>query len=243
MATARSTDTPRVVRPDTEPVRHPSRRSPRKSEPNRRAIEARETRLSKVLEEVPRHLFFPPGVDPHTANDQPVPLGRGRSIPPVDVVSMMVRALDLDGTERVLEIGGGSGYQAALLGRLAREVVSVEVDEELVRHASCVLGGLGWPNVRLIHSDAYAGWTDAAPYQAIVVGAAAPELPPALIDQLDLGGRLVIPLGNAEAQLVERVRKRAGSLDSQTIGSCRLDVLTTPCKTPSSFPWTGPRRT
>lgn len=174
--------------------------------------------MSRAFEDVPRHLFFPAGIDPQTPDDQPVLLAEGRLIPPVDVVRMMLRALDLEGTERVLEIGGGSGYQAALLGRLAREVVSLEVD------------------------GAYAGWPEAAPYQAIVVGAAAPELPTALIDQLDLGGRLVIPLGDADAQLVERFQKRPDSLDSQTIGACRLLLLPTLHEMPSSFPWTGHRQ-
>jgi protein-L-isoaspartate(D-aspartate) O-methyltransferase len=203
---------------------------------------AREARLSKALEEVPRHLFFPAGVDRHTPSDQPVPLGQGRIIPPVDVVAMMVRALDLEGTERVLEIGSGSGYQAALLGWLAREVVSVDSDDELVQRASWLLYKLDRTNVRVIHAEAWAGWPEAAPYQAIVVGAATSEHPLALIDQLDLGGRLVLPLGDADAQLVERLRKRIDGLDSETIGSCRLPILATPERAPSSFPWTSHHR-
>jgi len=163
MATARSTERQQVASPDTGHGRPQHlRTSPRETDPNRRTIEAREARLSKALEEVPRHLFFPAGMDWQIPNDQPVPLGRGRTIPPVDVVAMMLRALELEGTERVLEIGGGSGYQAALLGRLAREVVSVDVDEELVKRARSLLGELEWPNVRLIHADAYGGWPEAA---------------------------------------------------------------------------------
>ncbi|HEX6273868.1 MAG TPA: protein-L-isoaspartate O-methyltransferase [Polyangiaceae bacterium] len=240
MARARSPDETRVPSPDTADDRRPrSRTSPRKTDPGRRKVEAREALLSKALEEVPRHLFFPVGIDREIANHEPIPLGRGRVIPPVDVVAMMLRALELDGTERVLEIGGGSGYQAALLGRLARDVVSIDVDGELVKQEGSLFDGLGCPNVRLVHADAYAGWPEAGPYQAIVVSAAVPEVPSSLIDQLDFAGRLVIPLGDAEAQLVERLRKRVDGLDSQTIGPCRLHMLTTPRKTPASFPWTG----
>jgi len=163
-------------------------------------------------------------------------------MPPVNVVVMMLRALELDGTERVLEIGAGSGYQAALLGRLAREVVSVEADDELVGHERALFDQLGSPNIRLIHAEAYGGYPEAAPYQAIVVGAAVSEIPSALLDQLDLGGRLVIPLGDAEAQLIEKFRKRVDGLDSQTIGPCRLHMLATPRKTQSFFPWTRHHR-
>ncbi len=153
---------------------------------------------------------------------------------------MMLRALDLDGTERVLDIGCGSGYQAALLGGLAREVVSVEGDADLVRRATSTLDSLGRDNVRVVQANLLGGWPESAPYQAIIVVGAASELPTALIDQLDLGGRLVIPLGNCEAQLVERLHKRVDGLDSKTIGTCRLDML--PCsQRPSLFPWASAR--
>ena len=200
---------------------------------------SREARLLKALDEVPRKRFFPAGVDRSIPSDQPVPLGWGRTIPPVNVVATMLRALELEGTERVLEIGGASGYQAALLGRLARDVVSVEANDELVKRAMSVLGELGSTNVLLIHADAAAGWPAGAPYQAIVAGAAAPELPSALVDQLDVGGLLVIALGDSDAQLVERLRKRVDGLDSQTIGSCRLDMLEGLRPKSSSFPWTA----
>ena len=242
MARARSPDKLRVLSPDIGDARSPrSRASSRKPDPIRRKDEAREARLSKAFEEVPRHLFFPVGVDPTTAGHEPIPLGRGRMIPSVDVVAMMLRALELDGRERVLEIGGGWGYQAALLGRLAREVVSLDVGGELVERDRSLFAERGWPNVRLVHGDAYAGCPDFGPYQAIFVSAAAPDVPSTLVDQLALGGRLVIPLGDAEAQLVERLQRRVDSFDSQTVGSCRLPMLTTPRETSSSFPWTAKR--
>ncbi|MFZ5896088.1 MAG: protein-L-isoaspartate O-methyltransferase family protein [Myxococcota bacterium] len=198
-----------------------------------------EARLAHALREVPRGLFFTH--EGPLSDDQPAPLGNGRTIPPVDVVAMMIRALELTGSERVLDVGGGSGYQAALLGQLALEVYSVEADEELTQRASHMLAKLGHHNVHMIHADGSGGWPQGAPYQAIVVGAAAQHLPGALIEQLDQGGRLVIALGDSEYQLVERMRKRIDGLDSETIGTCRLDMLT--MRGPSScFPWANASR-
>jgi protein-L-isoaspartate(D-aspartate) O-methyltransferase len=154
----------------------------------------------------------------------------------------MLRALELEGTERVLDVGGASGYQAALLSRLAREVVSVEMDDDLVRLASSALEALGRDNVRIVHADVVAGWPSEAPYDAIVVWVGFSEYPQALIDQLALGGRLVIPLGDADAQLVWRLHKRFDGVDSETIGSCRVDVLTSSSRASSSFPWSSHRR-
>jgi protein-L-isoaspartate(D-aspartate) O-methyltransferase len=195
-------------------------------------------RLLKVSDEFPRRLFLPAGVSDNVSNDEPVRLGEGSTIPPIRIVTMMLGALELDGTERVLDIGCGSGYQAALLSRLTREVVSIEIDDERFKRASRLLKELGCANVQVIHADGSAGWPQEAPYQGIVVGAAATELPAGLIEQLDLGGRMVIPLGDGEAQLVERLEKRLDALDCSTIGACRLDMLVNPCRRPSSFPWT-----
>jgi protein-L-isoaspartate(D-aspartate) O-methyltransferase len=201
-----------------------------------------EDRVARLLVEIPRHRFFPAGIDASTPDNQAVPLGRGRILPPVDVVAMMIRALELEGTERILDVGGGTGYQAALLSHLAREVVSVEADDELVKRAASALAELGRGNVRVVQAEACTGWPEAAPYQGIMVVGAAAELPRALVEQLDLGGRLVIPLGDSEAQLIERLRKHTDSLESKTIGACRLDSL--PCSqgSPWWFPWTRSRK-
>jgi protein-L-isoaspartate(D-aspartate) O-methyltransferase len=188
----------------------------------------REARLITALDEVPRYLFFPEGIEQGFPNEEPVPLRDGRSIPPVSVVERMIRALELDGTERVLDVSCGSGYQAAVLSRLAREVISLETDAELVSRADSLLAKLGRSNVQVVKADGYAGWRKLAPYQAIMVSAGAPELPAALVEQLDLDGRLVIALGDADAQLIERMRKRSDALDSETIGACKLDLLPTP---------------
>jgi protein-L-isoaspartate(D-aspartate) O-methyltransferase len=203
----------------------------------RTEAERREARLIATLDEIPRHLFFPEGVERGFPNDEPVPLRDGRSVPPVSVIERMLRALDLDGTERVLDVSGGSGYQAALLSCLAKEVISLESDAELANRTASLLAKLGRSNVRLVQTDGYTGWGKCAPYQAILVGAAVPELPAALVEQLDLGGRLVIALGDSETQLIERLRKRWDGIESETIGGCKLDLLPTPRRTPSTFPW------
>jgi protein-L-isoaspartate(D-aspartate) O-methyltransferase len=192
----------------------------------------------EVMQKLPRRLFVPSCAGADVPDSEAVSLGEHRILPPTDVVGMMLRALHLEGNERVLEIGCGSGYQAALLGALAREVYSIEIDEQLARDATERLARLACSNVHVLHGDASAGWPEHAPYQAIIVGAAASRLPPELIDQLDLGGRLVIPLGDEHTQLVERIRRRVGGLETETLGSCHLDMLVTPHRTPSSFPWT-----
>lgn len=207
--------------------------------PRRAGAERHEARLIATLAEIPRCLFFPDSVDPGLPDDEPVPLGRGRTIPPVAVVAKMLGALDLDGTELVLDVSTGSGYQAALLSRLARDVISLETDAELANRAAALLAKLGRSNVRLVRTAPHRGWRKCAPYQAIMVGAAAPELPTALVEQLELGGRLVIALGDGEAQLIERMCKRRDSLDSETIGACKLDLLPALRRTPSTFPWAG----
>jgi protein-L-isoaspartate(D-aspartate) O-methyltransferase len=193
--------------------------------------------LVDAMQQVPRRLFLPAGIDPLLANDVPVTLAQGRILSPVNLVRMMLQALELVGTERVLEIGGGSGYQAGLLSRLAREVHSIELDRALAENAKRALAELGCSNVRVIHGDASAGWPEGAPYQAIVVGVGAWEIPPELIEQLDLGGRLVIPVGDEDGQLIERLRKRADAMDSETLGACHLDMLVGE-RGSASFPWT-----
>lgn len=198
-------------------------------------------RLAEAIGATPRAHFVPEGVRPASSDEESISLGPGRCIPPVQVVAMMVGALELNGTERVLDIGSSSGYQAAILSRLAREVVSVEVDERSAADARRALAAIGAANVRVLSGDASAGWPDAAPYQAILVGAAVSKLPSALLAQLDVGGRLVIALGDSECQLIDRLRKRVDGLDSETIGSCRLEMLDDD-RPPRSFPWTNPPR-
>jgi protein-L-isoaspartate(D-aspartate) O-methyltransferase len=150
---------------------------------------------------------------------------------------MMLGALKLEGSERVLDLASGSAYQAALLGRLAREVISLHTDAEIAASSASLLKELGCENVRVVYADTACGWPAGAPYQAILVGAAATELPTELVNQLETGGRLVIALGDEDAQLLECLHKNVDSVASTTIGACHLDMLSSRHRTSSSFPW------
>ena len=150
----------------------------------------------------------------------------------------MVAALELLGTERVLELGSATVYPAALLGRLARNVYSIASDADCAGERARTLTELGCSNVRIVSARALTGWAEAAPYQAIFVGAGVTQIPLGLLDQLELGGRMVIPVGDANGQLLELLRKRADSFDSETLGACHFGMLEEECGSPSSFPWT-----
>lgn len=153
----------------------------------------------------------------------------------------LLEALALEGTERVLEVGSPSAYLAALLSHLAGEVYSVTHLPELAGERARELALLGCENVNVVHADPRLGWPARAPYDAIVVGAGSSEVPVALIDQLNVGGRMVIPIGDANAQMLECLRKRTGALDSQTLGACQMEMLAGERRSPSSYPWTRPR--
>jgi protein-L-isoaspartate(D-aspartate) O-methyltransferase len=200
--------------------------------------EWKEERLLAAVAAVPRRLFLPECPKRNVSQHTPIELAGAVTLPPVDVTLMMLRALDLTGNERVLEIGCGTGYQAALLARLAREVVSLEIDETRAARATDTLARLGCANVRVVHADGSAGWPELAPYQAIVVDAAVTELPSALLAQLDQNGRLVLALGEGEAQIVECMEKQSDRLKCTTIGLARLQPLvTTLQRKPSPYPW------
>jgi protein-L-isoaspartate(D-aspartate) O-methyltransferase len=158
--------------------------------------------------------------------------------PPEDLtVVTMLEGLGLVGTERVLELGSPTAYAAALLSQLAAEVYSVAPDQDVAERRERELASLGCRNVHVVLATPHVGWPVAAPYQAILVGAAAAELPLELVHQLDLGGRLVISIGDATAQLLERVHKRQGAVDSETLGACHLSLLAGQRQTPSQVPW------
>jgi len=197
----------------------------------------KEERLLAAVTAVPRRLFLPGGRECDVSHRVPAELEGDLTLPPVDVTLMMLRALDLTGNERVLQIGCGTGYQAALLARLAHEVISLEIDATRAELARDALARLGCANVRVFHADGSLGWPKLAPYQAIVVDAAATELPSALLAQLDQGGRLVIALGEGEAQVVERLEKQADRLTCATVGLARLQPLKTLQRRPSPYPW------
>ena len=167
----------------------------------REQIEARGVRDARVLQamrELPRERFVRPGWEAEAYDDNPLPIAAGQTISQPYLGAFMSEALQLRGGERVLEIGTGSGYAAAVLGRLAKEVHTVERHAVLAEGAAAALAALGVDNVQVHTADGTLGWPAAAPYDAIVVTAAGPEVPVALLAQLAVGGRLVMPVGERE---------------------------------------------
>jgi protein-L-isoaspartate(D-aspartate) O-methyltransferase len=152
-------------------------------------------RVVAALEATPRHRFVPPGMESFAYENRPLAIGLGQTISQPFIVALMTDMLDLQPGDVVLEIGTGSGYQAAVLAQLARQVYSVETLPELARTAYEQLAQLGYRNVEVRTGDGHEGWAEHAPYDAIIVTAAAPAVPPALLDQLRLGGRMMIPVG------------------------------------------------
>ena len=177
-----------------------------------RVLEAEGIRDPNVLDAIGvtrREAFVPETLRADAYLNTALPIGAEQTISQPSVVAMMTEALRLTGTEKVLEIGTGSGYQAAILSQLCREVVTIERIAELSRRAQVVLDALGYDNIDYHVVDGTLGYADAAPYDGIIVTAAAPKLPQTLLDQLTLGGRLVIPVGDATAQKLQLVIKRA----------------------------------
>jgi protein-L-isoaspartate(D-aspartate) O-methyltransferase len=182
-------------------------------------------RVLEAMECVPRHEFVPEKFRDYAYADKPLPIGEGQTISQPYVVAAMTEALELSGAERVLEIGTGSGYQAAVLSRLAREVITVESRTPLALAAQERLMNLGYANVHVHNGDGSAGFPDAAPYDAILVTAGAPEIPQAFASQLREGGRIVIPVGDAENQKLVKARKEGGDLKSRSLFDCRFVPL------------------
>jgi protein-L-isoaspartate(D-aspartate) O-methyltransferase len=186
----------------------------------------RDSRVRAAMSRVPRHLFVPPGSRTAAYDDHPIPIGHGQTISQPYIVAFMTEALGLRGDERVLEIGTGSGYQAAILAELCAEVFSVERIPELAERARDVLQGLGYRNVSVRTGDGSEGWPERAPFDAIIVTAAAPAVPPALRAQMADNGVLVLPVGEIRGAQELVVARRSGSTVSvhQSIG-CRFVPL------------------
>ncbi len=175
----------------------------------RTQIEARGVRDPRVLaalRTVQRHRFVPPALQDRAYDDTPLPIAAGQTISQPYIVAVMTEAARLDADDVVLEVGTGSGYQAAVLSPLVRHVYSVEVVTELARSSAALLADLGYANVTVRDGDGYAGWPEHAPFDAIVVTAAPPAIPQALRDQMKVGGRMVVPVGvgNQELLVIER---------------------------------------
>jgi protein-L-isoaspartate(D-aspartate) O-methyltransferase len=182
-------------------------------------------RVLEAMSRVPRE-FFVPAMEKYAAySDRALPIECGQTISQPYMVALMTELLELKGTEHVLEIGTGSGYQTAILAELAHDVVSVERHAELSQSAADTLTSLGYSNVRLVVGDGTEGFAPAAPYDAIVVTAAAAECPPALLQQLSEDGVLVIPIGPAMHQDLQRIRKRDLGIAVETYVPCRFVPL------------------
>lgn len=177
-------------------------------------------RVLRAFQMVPRHLFVPPEELREAYADHPLPIGSGQTISQPYIVALMVEQLRLQGHERVLEIGAGSGYQSAILSQLALEVYAVERLPELVPAIEQRLRRLGATNVHLAVADGSLGWPAQAPFDAIIVSAAAPRVPQALLDQLGDPGRLVVPIGSAEGQVLMAIERRGGDVQQHMLGPC-----------------------
>lgn len=176
------------------------------------------TAVLDALRQVPRHLFIPENVRDQAYEDHPLPIGEGQTISQPYIVALMTQLADLGPDDKVLEIGTGSGYQAAVLSRLAREVYSIEILEPLGRRAAGILQRLGYDNVHVRVGDGYGGWPEEAPFDAILVTAAAPDQPPPpLEEQLKVGGRMVIPVGKYFQDLVVLTRTQKGKVSRSVI--------------------------
>ncbi len=174
------------------------------------ARDIRDSRVLAAMRRVPRHLFVPAEVQHLAYVDSPLPIGMSQTISQPYIVAFMTEALELKPRDRVLEIGTGSGYQAAVLAELVKEVYTIEIVEPLARDAEARLKRLGYTNIHLRVGDGYRGWPDAAPFDAIMLTAAPDHVPQPLLDQLREGGRLILPLGRGEQDLVRLRRTRQG---------------------------------
>ncbi|MCD6320312.1 MAG: protein-L-isoaspartate(D-aspartate) O-methyltransferase [Candidatus Desulfofervidaceae bacterium] len=195
----------------------------------REQIEARGIKNARVLaamRKIPRHLFVDEALWPQAYNDYPLPIGEGQTISQPYIVALMTSFLELEGTEKVLEIGTGSGYQTAILAELAQRVFTIERSKTLMKRAKTTLDRLGYFNVAYKVGDGTVGWPEMAPFQAIVVTAAAPDVPFPYIEQLDKGGRLVIPVGDRLSQMLYKITKLTnGTLQKESLCGCRFVPL------------------
>ena len=185
----------------------------------------RDERVLQAMRDIPRHLFVPARHRPMAYEDMPLPIGHEQTISQPLMVAMMTEALRLHGRERVLEIGTGSGYQAAILSRLAAVIFSIERIVELAAQARATVAILGILNVHVLVGDGSLGLPEHGPYDAIVVTAAAPKVPPALIEQLTLAGRLVIPVGDRHEQTLVRLTATSSGPQIEHLGGCRFVPL------------------
>lgn len=180
----------------------------------------RDERVLAAMEEIPRHLFVPPAMRHKAYEDGPQPIGEGQTISQPFIVAEMTAALRLTGAEKVLEIGTGSGYQTAILARLARRVVTMERIPSLASDAALRLAGLGFANVEFVTGDGTLGCPAHAPFDRILSAAASPSVPPPWLEQLAEGGIIVLPVGGRFSQDLMRITKSGGEQRVEFLGAC-----------------------
>ena len=214
--------------PVQRPLDQPDRATTLRLAMAQHQIEGRGVRDAKTLaamRKVPRHLFVPKAPLSVAYADHPASIGNNQTISQPYIVAFMTEALELRGGEKVLEIGTGSGYQAAVLAEIARQVYTIEIIEPLGRRAKTVLDQCGYTNIEFRIGDGYQGWPEHAPFDAIIVTAAPDHIPQPLIDQLKPGGRLVIPVGKFVQQLL-KITKRDDELLRETLLPVRFVPMT-----------------
>jgi protein-L-isoaspartate(D-aspartate) O-methyltransferase len=176
-----------------------------------------DARVLAAIRAVPRHEFVPADLRERAYEDRPLPIGDGQTISQPYIVAFMTEQLQLKPTDRVLEIGTGSGYQAAVLGKLVTAVYSIEIVERLARKAATDLERLGFTNVHVRAGDGYQGWPDVAPFDAVIVTCAPDHVPEPLVRQLREGGRMIIPVGDRNGQRLHLLEKRGGAVEQRAV--------------------------
>lgn len=177
-------------------------------------------RVIEAFKKVPRHLFVPEQFQSHSYNDHPLPIGEGQTISQPYIVALMTDLLNLSGEDKVLEIGTGSGYQAAILAELGKEVYTTERHKLLAERAEKIFKELNYQNVKVLVGDGTKGWEEFSPYQKIIVTASAPDVPQPLFIQLDEMGKLVIPIGGRWSQDLTLIEKRKGKMIRKSVCGC-----------------------
>ncbi|RJQ49589.1 MAG: protein-L-isoaspartate(D-aspartate) O-methyltransferase [Nitrospiraceae bacterium] len=187
----------------------------------------KDRRVIDAMSKIPRHLFVGESMRGKAYNDHPLPIGEGQTVSQPYVVALMTEALKLKRSDRVLEIGTGSGYQAAVLAEIVGEVYSIEIREKLKTTAALLLEQLHYNNVKTKYGDGYYGWQEYAPFDAIIITASANHIPPPLIKQLKEGGRLIIPLGSTlYYQTLTLITKKNGELEVEQMGGVAFVPMT-----------------
>ena len=182
----------------------------------------RDNRVLEAMQETPRHNFIPENLKDLAYEDGPLPIGWGQTISQPYIVALMTELLELKGNERVLEIGTGSGYQTAILSPLVRMVFSIEIIKSLVEKADRILKEMNYNNITVKYGDGYNGWLENAPFDAIIVTAAPDNVPQILIDQLKIGGKMVLPIGTKFQELKLITKMNNGKIEERNIISVRF---------------------